>query len=179
MNARDMPRMTARRMALPILAAGLLAIGPAAPKPAIEWFADICSAASDPLLAVAPSGNVAANRPRASSSVLSCEPLPHVPGKSIITTIVDFPPMAYTPAHRHPGSVTAVVLQGTVRSQMEGGPVADFHIGQTWFEPPRALHLFAENPDPVYPAKLLATFVADSGCGSLVLPADDGEMRQP
>ncbi len=177
MNTHDTRRVTTRRLAphlltASLLAVSLLAVGPAAPRPAIEWLADICSAASDPMLSAAPAESGAASRPRTSTSVLSCEPLPHVPGKSIVTTIVDFPPMAYTPAHRHPGSVTAFVLQGTVRSQMAGEPVTDFHTGQTWFEPPRALHMFAENPDPVHPAKLLATFVADSGCGPLVLPPD-------
>jgi len=30
--------------------------------------------------------------------------------------------------------------------------------------------MFAENPDPVNPAVLLATFVTDENCGPLVLP---------
>ncbi|MFS2053307.1 cupin domain-containing protein [Variovorax sp. CT11-76] len=93
-----------------------------------------------------------------------------MPGKSITTAMVEFPPLAYTPAHRHPGSVQAVVVSGTVRSQMAGGPAVDYQAGQAWFEPPRALHLFAENPDPVKPASLIATFIADSDCGPLVLP---------
>ncbi|MDR5823620.1 cupin domain-containing protein [Caballeronia sp. LZ043] len=87
--------------------------------------------------------------------------------------MVTFPPNGYTPAHRHPGSVNAVVLEGTVRSQMEGGPPTAYTVGQTWFEAPRALHMFAENPDPVHPAKLLATFVADTNCGPLMLPPDE------
>ena len=53
---------------------------------------------------------------------------------------------------------------------MAGGPAVDYQAGQAWFEPPRALHLFAENPDPVKPASLIATFIADSDCGPLVLP---------
>ena len=62
------------------------------------------------------------------------------------------------------------MVSGTVRSQMAGGPAVDYQAGQTWFEPPRALHLLAENPDPVKSASLIATFIADSDCGPLVLP---------
>lgn len=84
--------------------------------------------------------------------------------------MVDFPPLAYSAPHRHPGSVTAIVLQGTVRSQMDGGPVVNYQQGESWVEAPRALHVLAENPDHVKPAQLLAIFVADANCGPLVIP---------
>jgi len=84
--------------------------------------------------------------------------------------IVDFPPRAYSAPHRHPGSVTAIVLQGSVRSQMEGGPAIIYRPGQTWSEAPYALHVLAENPDALKPAQLLAIFVTDSNCGPLVIP---------
>lgn len=109
-------------------------------------------------------------RPKTTVKVLSCERLPNVPGKSMTTALVDFPPIAYTPRHRHPGSVMAFVLNGTLRSQLEGGPVGSFTTGQTWFEPPGAIHLFAENPSATQPAQLLAVFVADDDCGPLTIP---------
>jgi hypothetical protein len=55
----------------------------------------------------------------------------------------------FSPAHRHPGSVTAIILEGTIRSQLGGGPVGTYKTGETFFEPPGTLHVFAENPDPV------------------------------
>ncbi len=113
-----------------------------------------------------------ATRPTTTVNVVSCQPLPNVPGKSITTAVVKFPPRAYTPAHRHPGSVTAYVLHGVVRSQMDGVPAGDFGAGETWFEPPGALHLFAENTSATEPASLLAIFVTDEGCGPLTILAD-------
>lgn len=86
------------------------------------------------------------------------------------TALVDFPPNAYTPRHRHPGSVMAFVLNGTLRSQLEGGPVDIFTTGQNWFEPAGAIHLFAENASATQPAQLLAVFVADDECGPLTIP---------
>lgn len=155
-----------------MLAAGLISVPHASKKEAVNWFADLCTSAVRPMFASAPApaGASEASRPVTSSKVLSCEPLPNVPGKSVTTLLVDFPPMAYSPAHRHPGSVTAVILEGTIRSQIAGSPAGDYRFGETFFEPPGALHLFAENPDPVQPARLLAVFVTDENCGPLVLP---------
>lgn len=108
-------------------------------------------------------------RPATSSRIVSCEPLPHVPGKSITTVMVGFPPDAYTPRHRHPGSVTAVVVEGRIRSQLAGGPAGEYGVGESFFEPPGAIHLFAENASRTEPAALLAVFVADSDCGPLTV----------
>ncbi|MCP3024692.1 cupin domain-containing protein [Cupriavidus basilensis] len=167
-----LPRLPGNPTLLAAIAAALLLPGPATPRSAIDWFAVICGSGGDPLLSSASPAASATGRPASTVKILSCEALPDAPGKSVTTAIVDFPPLGFTPAHRHPGSVTAVVLEGTIRSQLAGGPPIDYVSGQTWFEPPRTLHLFAENPDPTHPARFLATFVADTGCGALVLPPD-------
>ncbi|MDQ0569700.1 quercetin dioxygenase-like cupin family protein [Variovorax paradoxus] len=155
-----------------VLAAGWALVPHGNRQAAVQWFADVCSTAARPMFssAPAPAGSGADARPATSVKVLSCEALPNVPGKSVTTVLVDFPPLAYSPAHRHPGSVTAIILEGTIRSQLGGGPVGTYKSGETFFEPPRTLHLFAENPDPVRHAKLVAVFVADENCGPLVLP---------
>ncbi len=110
------------------------------------------------------------SQPAATVTTIACERLPNVPGKSITTAIVTFAPGAYSPRHRHPGSVTAFVLKGTLRSQLEGGPVGTYSAGQTWFEPPGTIHLFAENASSTETAELLATFIADDDCGPLTIP---------
>lgn len=112
----------------------------------------------------------AAARPTTQVTPLSCEPLADVPGKVVHALLVDFPPHGFTPAHRHPGAVTAFVLHGAVRSQMQGLPAQTYSTGQTWFEPTGELHLFAENPSGTEPAQLLAVIVSDEGCGPLVIP---------
>jgi len=119
---------------------------------------------------VSGSDGEAHKRPATTLNILSCTPLPHVEGKSVTTAIVEFPPNAHTPAHRHPGSVTAFVLKGSIRSQMEGEVPRVYPQGATWFEAPRALHVFAENASATEPAELLAVFVAHSDCGPLVIP---------
>jgi len=114
-------------------------------------------------------GSDASARPRAQQQPIACEKLPNVPGKSITTLLVSFPPNAFTPRHRHPGSVTAYVLKGTLRSQLNDGPVGTFGPGGTWFEPPGTIHSMVENPSPTEPAEIMAIFVADSDCGALTI----------
>jgi quercetin dioxygenase-like cupin family protein len=121
-----------------------------------------------PMASSESNGNAAA-RPRAVQQPIACEKLPNVPGKSITTVLVSFPPMAFTPRHRHPGSVTAYVLKGTLRSQLNDGPVGTFTTGGTWFEPPGTIHSMVENPSPSEPAEIMAIFVADTDCGALTI----------
>ena len=109
-------------------------------------------------------------RPKTEVEVVSCNALANVPGHAVTTARVHYPPNAYTPAHRHPGAVTAFVISGTLRSQLNGGPVTTFTAGGTWFEPPGTLHNFIENASPTEPATLLAFYVAEENCGPLVIP---------
>ncbi|VVD81111.1 cupin domain-containing protein [Pandoraea nosoerga] len=114
-------------------------------------------------------GDGAAARPATVLKPLSCEPLANAPGKSVTTAIVEFAPLAYAPAHRHPGAVTAVVIEGTIRSQLNAEPVHTYTANQTWFEPPGTLHTLTENPDPTRRARLLAFFVTEENCGPLTI----------
>ena len=111
----------------------------------------------------------ASGRPATTLKRVSCERLPDVPGKIVTTAIVAFPPHAYSAAHRHPGSVQAFVLRGTLRSQVMGSAAATYRAGESWFEPGGVLHLFAENPT-AEPAELLAVFITGENCGPLVIP---------
>ena len=109
---------------------------------------------------------------RTTQTPISCEKLPNVPGKSITTMLVDFPPGVGVPSHRHAGSVTAYVLKGVLRSQLNAEPVGTFSVGGTWFEPPGTLHTMVENASSTEPAQIMAIFVADNDCGALTIFED-------
>jgi quercetin dioxygenase-like cupin family protein len=89
--------------------------------------------------------------------------LPNVPGKRVTIVRVFYGPGGFTRAHRHAGSVTAYVTKGQIRSQLGGGPVETFEVGQSFFEPPGATHLVSANASSTEPAELIAVFVADEG----------------
>jgi quercetin dioxygenase-like cupin family protein len=90
--------------------------------------------------------------------------LPNVPGKRLTAIVVRYAPGAVSPPHRHAGSVYAYVLSGTIRSQNSAtGPVKDFKVGESFFEPPDSHHLISMNASTTEPASLLAILVADDG----------------
>jgi quercetin dioxygenase-like cupin family protein len=89
--------------------------------------------------------------------------LPNVPGKRVTIVRVFYGPGGFTRAHRHAGSVTAYITKGEIRSQLAGGAVETFKVGQSFFEPPGAVHLVSANASNTEPAELIAVFVADEG----------------
>ena len=89
--------------------------------------------------------------------------LPNVAGKRVTVVRVFYGPGGFTPPHYHAGSVTAYVTKGEIRSQLGGGPVETFKVGQSFFEPPGSTHVVSANASNTEPAELIAIFVADEG----------------
>jgi len=102
-------------------------------------------------------------RPTSVVTVVQSEPLVDMPGKRITTLLVHYAPRAATPKHTHGGAVTAYVLTGQVRSQLNAGPMGAFHQGDMFYEPVGTIHTFIENPSSDEPAEILATIVHDEG----------------
>src|SRR5262245_27030329 len=97
-------------------------------------------------------------------TLVRTEKLPNVPGKSITSIVVSYPPGGKSGPHHHAGSVVAYVLSGAIRSENSAtGPVKVYKAGESYFEPPRSRHLVSENASAKEPASLLAVFVAEDG----------------
>jgi quercetin dioxygenase-like cupin family protein len=95
--------------------------------------------------------------------VISSNALPDIPGKKVTVVRVTYGPGGFTPPHRHAGTVTAYITKGQIRSQLKGGPLEIFDVGQSFFEPPGAIHLVSANASNTDWAELIAIFVADEG----------------
>lgn len=145
----------ARSISLAVVAglACALAIGKALPVAM-----DAMSGGIAPLCATAATGS-----PLDKVDLIASYPLPNVPGKRVTIVRVFYGPGGFTPPHRHAGSVTAYITRGEIRSQLAGGPVEVFKVGQSFFEPPGATHLISANASNTEPAELIAVFVADEG----------------
>jgi quercetin dioxygenase-like cupin family protein len=113
--------------------------------------------------AVAPLCANAAGSPLDKVETIASYALPNVPGKRVTVVRVFYGPGGFTPAHRHAGSVTAYITKGEIRSQLGGGPLETFRVGQSFFEPPGSTHLVSANASNTEPAELIAVFVADEG----------------
>ena len=98
--------------------------------------------------------------------------LPNVPGKSIRGVLVEYAPGGTSPAHLHPKSafIYATVLEGAIRSQVNGGPVTVYHAGESFSEFPGDVHNVSENASTTEPARLLAVFVVDTKDTVLTTP---------
>jgi len=108
---------------------------------------------------------------RETVTVAADKPIPNVPGKRLVSHIVDYPPGASSVPHRHGSAfVYAYVLSGAVRSQVDDEPVRVYRPGETWFENPGSYHRVSENASATEPARLLAVLIVDVGVEQLVIP---------
>lgn len=130
-----------------------LAIGKALPVTM-----DAISAAMAPICASAAEGS-----PLDKVEPIGSYALPNVPGKRVTIVRVFYGPGGFTRPHKHAGSVTAYITKGEIRSQLGGGPVETFKVGQSFFEPPGSTHMVSANASATEPAELIAVFVADEG----------------
>ena len=119
---------------------------------------DIAAVLIDPLCMTS-----AANSSENVVEPISSHALPNVAGKRVTVVRVFYGPGGFTPPHYHSGSVTAYITKGEIRSQLGGGPVETFKVGQSFFEPPGSTHMVSANASTTEPAELIAVFVADEG----------------
>ena len=107
----------------------------------------------------------------AKETLLYQHELPNVPGKSIKGVLVEYGPGGYSPAHTHGNAfIYATVLEGTIRSQINDGPVTIYDTGQSWSELPGDRHSVSANASETKPAKILAVFVVDTNEKELTTP---------
>ena len=116
------------------------------------------------LVAILPFGSVLADAPKSKNA--------KVPGKSIKGVLVEYGPGGYSPGHTHAKSafIYATVLEGTIRSQVNDGPVTTYKAGQSFSELPGDSHGVSANASKTKPAKLLAVFVVNTNETELTIP---------
>ncbi|WP_184459993.1 cupin domain-containing protein [Rhizobium aethiopicum] len=97
--------------------------------------------------------------------------LPNVPGKSIKGVLVEYGPGGFSEGHTHPDSafIYATVLEGSIRSQVNDGPVKN-QAGESFSEMPGDRHGVSANGSQSKPARLLAVFVVDTKQKELTFP---------
>jgi quercetin dioxygenase-like cupin family protein len=90
----------------------------------------------------------------------------------MIAVEVTYAPNGASPPHTHAPSsfIFAYVLQGEIKSAVDGAPVRVYKPGESWFEAPGAHHTVSENASATKPARLLAVFVVDSDDKNLAIP---------
>jgi len=90
--------------------------------------------------------------------------IPNIPGKSLIANEVNYGPGEATPAHTHETSafIYAYVVSGAIESKVNDGETRIYHAGESFTEPPGAIHSICRNASKTEQAKMLVIFVVDT-----------------
>lgn len=95
--------------------------------------------------------------------IVLSQPLSRMDGDHLKAVLVEVrygPSEASTP-HTHPCAVIGYVAQGTIRSQVQGGPETTYQAGQSFYEPAHGVHLVSANASSTEPATLIAYLLCD------------------
>jgi len=98
--------------------------------------------------------------------------IPNIPGKSLIANEVNFAPGQAAPAHTHGPSafIYAYVISGAIESKVNDGETRIYRAGESFSEPPGAMHWICRNASKTEPAKFLAVFVVDTNAEQKMTP---------
>jgi quercetin dioxygenase-like cupin family protein len=78
---------------------------------------------------------------------LLTQPLADLPGREVRISLLDREPGASSARHRHPGHHTfGYVIEGTYEFAINGEPSRTLKAGDTFYEPPTAVHSTSRNP---------------------------------
>ena len=88
--------------------------------------------------------------------------------KEGLMIMVEYPPNAVDPIHRHNSHGFIYVLEGSIIMQVKGGKEVTLTSGQTFYEGPNDVHVVGRNASDSKPAKFLVVFVKDKGAPILV-----------
>jgi quercetin dioxygenase-like cupin family protein len=96
------------------------------------------------------------------TGTLLTQPLADLPEREVRISLLDREPGASSARHRHPGHHTfGYVIEGTYEFAINGEPSRTLKAGDTFYEPPGAIHSTSRNPSIDKPAKILVFMVAD------------------
>ena len=107
--------------------------------------------------------------PQPATAQLLVQSLPDLPGREVRITLLDRPPGNASPAHHHPGHHTfGYIIEGTYELGINGQPTRILHAGDTFYEPPGAVHSVSKNASSEMPLKIVVFMVADASQPSTV-----------
>jgi quercetin dioxygenase-like cupin family protein len=114
--------------------------------------------------AAAPLPAIAQQAPATKVTTLLQQVMTDLPGREVVMIMLDIPPGAGSPAHRHPGHhIFGYVLEGSYKIKLDQGAEKVLSKGDTFHEAPGQLHAVSANASQTEPAKVLAFIVAESG----------------
>jgi quercetin dioxygenase-like cupin family protein len=84
-------------------------------------------------------------------------------GLAVQAVRVDYEPGGFSGVHRHPAGAYVYVIDGSVMFGIGGSAPVLLKAGDSFYEPPGALHSVSRNASEEVPASFIAFFVLDDG----------------
>ena len=106
--------------------------------------------------------------PDAVVTPLVAKDLPELKGKEGVMILVEYPPGASDPIHRHDAHAFVYVLEGSIVMQVRDAAEVTLSPGQTYYEGPNDVHIVGRNASNTRPAKFVVFFVKNKGAPILV-----------
>ena len=101
--------------------------------------------------------------PEAVVTSLVAKDLPELQGKEGVMILVEYPPGASDPIHRHNAHAFVYVLEGSVVMQLRDAAEVTLSPGQTYYEGPNDVHIVGRNASNTQPAKFVVFLVKNQG----------------
>ena len=90
------------------------------------------------------------------------QPLADLPGREVRMSLIERAPGVGSPPHRHPGHHTfGYVMEGTYEFAIDHQAPRLLKAGDTFYEPPGAVHSTSRNPSADQRLKILVFMVAE------------------
>jgi quercetin dioxygenase-like cupin family protein len=94
-------------------------------------------------------------------------------GLKVQAVRVDYTPGGFTRGtHTHPAGAYVYVIDGSVIFEVDDGEPVVLEAGESFYEPPGALHSVSRNASEDLPASLIAFFVLSEGESATVYSPD-------
>jgi quercetin dioxygenase-like cupin family protein len=106
--------------------------------------------------------------PEAKVTPLMTQDLADIAGKEGLMLVVDYPPGAVDPVHRHNAHGFIYVLEGSIVMGVRGGKEVTLKPGQTFYEGPTDVHTVGRNASKTKHAKFVVFLVKEKGAPVLI-----------
>jgi quercetin dioxygenase-like cupin family protein len=82
------------------------------------------------------------------AQIMMSRALPALEGDHLKAVLVEvrYGPGEASPPHSHPCAVIGYVVEGSLRSEVQGEPETIYSAGQSFYEAPNAVHIVSANP---------------------------------
>ena len=101
--------------------------------------------------------------PEAVVTPLFAKDLPELRGKEGEMILVEYPPGATDPIHRHNAHAFVYVLEGSIVMRLRDAAEVTLSPGQTFYEGPDDVHIVGRNASDTRPARFVVFLVKNQG----------------